>query len=181
MKADYDAKSFWAGVTVGTQLHGVGAYGVMAGWNPDSDLILRPITQGVGRISFGEDQPFTVCGFTDTVECAFPPAELPEFIETIGRISFGSDSDMSLGAFTVNALVEARSLSLVIKTFTLDVEFPCDYDAALVEIVDDSYMLRTAFEEESEAAEIDSGELQMLTVDTDRFESITTQEVSFVD
>lgn len=179
MKADYDAKSFWSGVVVGTQLHGVGAYGVMAGWNPDSDLILRPVTQGIGRISFGEDQPFTVCGITDTVVAAFPAAETQGIVQEIGRIRFGTDDDMSLGAFTISALVEARSLSLVIKTFTLDADFPGEYDHALVRIADDAFVLRTAFDELSEAAEIDSGELQVLELDLGRFESITTQEVSF--
>lgn len=74
MKVEYDELSFWTGVSVGANLHGKSAFGVMPGWNPDGDLILRPITQGVPAVKFGADRPFSIVAMIDVVneDTTFP-------------------------------------------------------------------------------------------------------------
>jgi hypothetical protein len=102
MNGKYDEASFWAGVTVGTQLHGKGAYGVMPGWTPDAELVLRPITQGVPVIRFGAYKPFTIPAMTDTVDEAAPFPELDRtgITESVPVITF------EYRPFTVLALSE---------------------------------------------------------------------------
>jgi len=90
MSVNRDEEIFWAGVTVGTQLHGMGAYGVMPGWNPDAELVLRPITQGISTIRFGAYKPFVVLAMTDAVDEAapFPELDRAEIAEDIPVIAF---------------------------------------------------------------------------------------------
>ena len=85
----YDELSFWAGVATGCRLKGYTGYGTMPGWDPDGDLIVRPITQGVPSIYFGADHPFAVHAFADTVEIGWPEQTNDTIRQSIGIMSFG--------------------------------------------------------------------------------------------
>ena len=172
---DYHEESFWAGVALGKQLKGWGTYGRPEGFDPDGDLILRPITQGVGRINFGPDIPFAIRAIVDSVESSFPEQELPGLTQEVGRISFGS-----AGEFAIRAINERLVVDEVLQSWSIDETInPLDYDESIVYINSSgAFTMRTAYTEYSTASDIDSGKLQVLKVDTDRFESIEEQEVS---
>ena len=171
---EYHEESFWAGVVLGKQLKGWGTYGRPEGFDPDGDLILRPITQGIGRIHFGTASFHGIRPFQAVLEPVFPVQELPVIVEEFGRITFGSST------FDIRAIAERLVMDEVIKAFTISEEInPLEYDDAIV-IINSSgaFTLETEFEEYSEAVNIDHGKLQLLDVDTDRFESIEEQEVT---
>ena len=170
----YDEHSFWAGVAIGRRLKGYSAYGTMTGWDPEGDLIVRPITQGIGRISFGIES-FSVRAITDEVECSFPDQELPDIVQEIGRIAFGVES------FTVRALNERLVIDEVITAYSIDKDInPLEYDDTIVFINSSGAftmdtMTRTFT---SQAVDIDIGTLQEATVTTDEFAEVDTQEVT---
>lgn len=178
MKANYDAKSFWSGVMVGTQLHGTTAYGSMPGWNPDGDLILRPITQGVPSIKFGADVSFVVSAMVDTVDedTVFPAQELPEITQEIGAVVFAAET-----AFVVVALNERLLDEQVIQSYSIDKDInPLEYDDTIVFINSDGAFTMDKMTRSfvSTAAEIDIGTMQELTVTTGDFAAVDTQEVT---
>ena len=98
----YDEHSFWAGVAIGRRLKGYSAYGTMKGWDPEGDLIVRPVIQGVPAIKFGGDRAFTITAMVDTVneDAAFPEMEELELTQEIGVIAFARDA-----AFTILGLL----------------------------------------------------------------------------
>ena len=174
----YDEYSFWAGVAIGRRLKGYAAYGTMPGWDPDGDLIVRPITQGVPAIRFGADMPFTITAMVDTVnEDAFwPSQELPEITQEIGVISFGADQ-----SFAILALNERLVVDQVIQAYSICEEInPLDYDDTIVYINSSGAFTMDEITRKftSAAGEIDVGTLQEVAVTTEAFESVSSQEVS---
>lgn len=86
---EYNEESFWAGVVLGQQLRGWAVYGRPEGFDPDGDLILRPITQGIKSVSW-KKQSFSVASFTDSVneETVFPGAGEETLLQQIGVMMF---------------------------------------------------------------------------------------------
>ena len=174
----YDEHSFWAGVAIGRRLKGYAAYGTMMGWDPDGDLIVRPVIQGIPAIKFGADRPFTIPTMVDYVneDTVFPSQELPELSQEIGVIPFGRDA-----AFSILPLNERLVIDQIIKAFSIDQDInPLDYDDTIVFIDSDGAFtmdtMTRAFT--SQAADIDVGSLQEVTVTTGEFAEVTTQEVT---
>lgn len=178
MKVEYNELSFWAGVSVGVNLHGKSAFGVMPGWNPDGDLILRPITQGVPAVKFGADRPFTIVTMIDTVDedTIFPAQETPTFTEAIPAVVFARDA-----AFSILALNERLVIDEVITAYSVDENInPLEYDDTIVFINSSGAftmdeMTRTFT---STAQTVDIGTMQEVTVKVDEFAEVATQEVT---
>lgn len=172
----YDKNSFLAGLIAGRQMKGWSAYGTMGGWDPDGDLIVRPITQGVPVIRFASDAAFSGVALTDTVNeaAAFPEMETEEITQIINVIAIADDT------FSVLVLNERLEESEIIHAYTIDKDInPLEYDEEIVFIDSDgAFTMQTEYEEYSAVAEVSSGELQLLSVNTDRFETIESQEVS---
>lgn len=175
---EYNEESFWAGVVVGTQLHGTNAYGVMPGWNPDGDLILRPITQGVPAIKFGADRAFTIVTMIDTVneDTTFPEQEIEVLTEAIPAVVFARDA-----AFSILALNERLVIDEVITAYSVDENInPLEYDDTIVFINSSGAftmdeMTRTFTSTEQT---VDIGTMQEVTVTVDEFAEVATQEVT---
>lgn len=174
----YDQNSFIAGLIAGRQMKGWSAYGVMSGWDPDGDLIVRPITQGVPSIKFGADAVFTISPMVDTVgeDTVFPAQELPEITQEIGAVVFAAEA-----AFVIAALNERLVLDQVIKSYSIDKDInPLEYDDTIVFINSDGAFTMDKMTRSfaSAAAEIDIGTMQELTVTTGDFAAVDTQEVT---
>lgn len=173
---EYNEESFWAGFIAGQQSRGWGTYGRPEGFDPDGDLILRPITQGVPRISFGPDIPFVIRAIVDSVESAFPEQELPGIVQNVGRISF-SDA----GSFSIRAISERLVIDEVIQAFTVSEEInPLEYDDTIVFINSSGAFTMESMTRTFASTEqaVDVGTLQEVTVSTDEFAEVTEQEVS---
>ena len=86
---EYNEESFWAGVVLGQQLRGWATYGRAEGFDPDGDLILRPITQGIRPVQWKKES-FSVSAFTDIVneDAVFPVSDDEKLVQTIGVIVF---------------------------------------------------------------------------------------------
>ena len=173
---EYNEESFWAGVLLGQQLRGWGTYGRPEGFDPDGDLILRPITQGISRIDFGADIPFVIRTIIDSVESAFPEQELPGSMQEVGRISFGDT-----GTFSIRAINERLVIDEVIQAFTVSEEInPLEYDDTIVFINSSGAFTMDSMSRTFTSTEqaVDVGALQEVTVSTDEFAEVTEQEVS---
>lgn len=173
---EYNEESFWAGFIAGQQSRGWGTYGRPEGFDPDGDLILRPITQGVGRISFGDPGSFTIRAITDSVECGFPDQLLPELLQEVGRISFGDS-----GTFAIRAISERLVIDEVIQAFTVSEEInPLEYDDTIVFINSSGAFTMDSMTRTFTSTEqaVDVGTMQEVTVSTDEFAEVTEQEVS---
>lgn len=174
---EYNEESFWAGVVVGTQLHGTNAYGVMPGWNPDGDLILRPITQGIGRVYFNQQNVVVAGAFVGTVDedTIFPVHEIESIIQSIGRIVFGNTT------VTISPINERLVLDETIKAFSVDENInPLEYDDTIVFINSSGAftmdeMTRTFTSTEQT---VDIGTMQEVTVTVNEFAEVATQEVT---
>lgn len=172
---EYNEESFWAGFIAGQQSRGWATYGRPEGFDPDGDLILRPITQGVGRISFGDPGSFTIRAITDSVECGFTDQELPVIVEEFGRIAFGSST------FDIRAIAERLVIDEVIQAFTVSEEInPLKYDNTIVFINSSGAFTMDSMTRTFTSTEqaVDVGTLQEVTVSTDEFAEVTEQEVS---
>ena len=178
MKVEYDELSFWAGVSVGANLHGKSAFGVMPGWNPDGDLILRPITQGVPAVRFGVDRPFAIVAMIDTVneDTTFPVQDDFDLTEAIPTVIFTRDT-----AFSIMALNERLVVDEVITAYSVDENInPLEYEDTIVFINSSGAftmdeMTRTFT---SAAQPVDIGTMQEVTVKVDEFAEVATQEVT---
>lgn len=175
---EYNEESFWAGVILGKQLKGWSTYGRPEGFDPDGDLVVRPITQGIYAVKFGADRPFTIAALIDTVneDTTFPEQEIEEITQTISAITFARDS-----AFTILALNERLVIDEVITAYSVDENInPLEYDDTIVFINSSGAftmdeMTRTFT---STDQPIDIGTMQEVTVQVDEFAEITTQEVT---
>ena len=176
MSNAYDEEIFWAGVALGQQLKGWSAFGIIDGFDPDGGLIVRPIQQGVPQIKFARDLPFTVVAITDTVneEETTQVPEPIEITESFSAIVFQRDREFAV--VPLSGEVETSEVVMYyLISYTND---PLTYSETYVKTNYLSFSLVTSYTEYSRAEAIDSGSLQALRVDTDRFESITTQGVT---
>jgi len=172
---EYNEESFWAGVLVGKQMRGWATYGRPEGFDPDGDLILRPITQGVRQISFATAKHNGILPCTDAVEASFPEHEVPTIVTEFGRIAIGTTT------FGIQPIVERLVLDEVIKAFTISAEInPLEYDDTIVFINDSGAFTMDSMTRTFTSTEqaVDVGTLQEVTVSTDEFAEVTEQEVS---
>lgn len=174
----YDEHSFWAGVAIGRRLKGYSAYGTMTGWDPEGDLIVRPVIQGVPAVKFGADRAFTITAMVDTVneDATFPEQETPAITEAIPAVVFARDV-----AFSILALNERLVIDEVITAYSVDENInPLEYDDTIVFINSSGAftmdeMTRTFTSTEQT---VDIGTMQEVTVKVDEFAEVATQEVT---
>lgn len=98
----------------------------------------------------------------------------------IGHIGVATQFPYVSAAFppiTVIGINERVTLEEVVETFTMDTIYPGQYDNSFLEIADGAFVRKTTYAVESEQAEIKSGTLEHLFVDTVQYESITAMEV----
>lgn len=130
------------------------------------------ISETIDRIPIAE----TVFGydtFTDSASAAFPRIELRPITQMLSRIPI---TDTEFGYHRLNERVTAVE---VIKTFTMDENFPPHYDQTVVEINEDgAFCMISDYVFVSAAEEINSGTLQHLAVDTEPFERVEKMEVT---
>jgi hypothetical protein len=132
-----------------------------------------------GRISISEaitdvsiEGQMGYATFTDSAMVEFPSKTLPGITELFGRVSI---SDTVFGFDRLNERLTAVE---VVKTFTMDADFPPDYDETVVHTDENgAFCLINEYVYVSEAEEINSGLLQHLSVDTTPFERVESQEV----
>ena len=170
----YDEESFWAGVALGQQLKGWSAFGIIDGFDPDGGLIVRPIQQGIPMIKFARDTAFTVCNMTDTVDYVTDSLESLEPQDNISAIVFQRDMEFAIVPLSDSIETDEAVMYYIVSKA---VNQP-SYDKNFVKEVYNGFTMITSSTEYSTEEAIDSGHLQALRVDTDRFESITNQEVT---
>lgn len=174
----YDEESLLMGIFLGKQMRGWSAYGRPEGFDPDGDLILRPITQGVPAVKFGADRAFTILAMIDTVneDTTFPEQEIEAITQAIPAISFIRDA-----AFSILALNERLVVDEVITAYSVDENInPLEYDDTIVFINSSGAftmdeMTRTFTSTEQT---VDIGTMQEVTVTVDEFAEVATQEVT---
>jgi hypothetical protein len=172
----YDEASFWAGVALGQQLKGWSAFGIIDGFDPDGGLIVRPIQQGIPIIKFERDIPFSVFNMTDSVSDITEAPEPIGLQDDVRVIVFQRDTE-----FAVVQLSDELDAEYIVKYFIIDrnTNQP-SYDENFVQSVYNGFKPITSYTEYSVEEEIDSGVMLALRVNTDRFDSITKQEVKLL-
>lgn len=170
---NYDKDSFLAGLALGKQMKGWSAYGVVTGWNPDGDLIIRPIVQRLGEIQFSDDYDFIINEIDDGSNEIFPEIEKYTIEQDMSRVLF------ELYDFKVNDLSERYETSEIIQAITLSASSnKLDYNNEYVLYYYSGYLyLKSSWSQASVEKEIDSGNLRALEVDTSIFSEITSQEI----
>lgn len=130
------------------------------------------ISEAIDRIPIAETQ-FVHDGFTDRAAVIFPAQKRNAITQHIGRISI---ADVAFGYDLLN---ERLSVTEVIKTFTVDKNFPPHYDLTMVEVNDSgAFCMISDYTYVSESEEINSGMLQHLAVNTEQFERVERLEVT---
>ena len=110
---------------------------------------------------------------TNTVVVGFPAQNRPAFTQLIGRIAIDE------GAFGYDPLNERLTVMEVVKTFTVDANFPPSYDMTMVELNDkNAFCMVSDYTFVSAAEEINRGTLQHLAVNTEQFERVEKLEVT---
>lgn len=111
--------------------------------------------------------------FTDSVGFKFPQAKSPVFRQRISRISIGD------GDFGYALLNERMTVIEVIKTFTVDADFPPHYDMTKVGVDEkNAFCMISDYTFVSSSEEINSGTLQYLAIDTEQFNRVEKLEVT---
>ncbi len=149
----------------------ISGQGLVAGtgdWNGRisiSETIDRIAIDGTGLI------PDTII---DEIASVRFPADQPYICtQTIGRIEIGSEG------LTFDRLNERLSVVEVVKTFTVDEDFPPAYDVTKIELLPSgAFCMINDYTFVSQTEEINRGLLQHLTVDTEQFERVEKLEVT---
>lgn len=134
-----------------------------------------------GRISISEvieriaitEMDFSYTPITDTGAVIFPRIELQPITQALTRVAI---TDV---AFNYDLLNERVTAVEVVNTFTLDKDFPPQYDPILVEINDSgAFCMVCDYTYVSASEEINVGVLQHLVIDTTDFERVEDMEVT---
>ena len=129
------------------------------------------ISEAIERIPIAQTT-FSYDAFSDTVVAVFPRIILRPITQPMTRIPI-LDTE-----FTYNRLNERVTAVEVIKTFTMDKDFPPHYDQTVVEVNEDgAFCMISDYVFVSAAEEINAGQLQHLTVNTEPFERVERLEV----
>lgn len=133
-----------------------------------------------GRIEFTETIGFipiqqTHFGydlFNENVVTSLPRVSLQSITQYINNVHIEN------AEFEYDALNERVNVNEVIKTFTIDKDFPPQYDPVLVSIHSDgAFCMVSDYTFVSSNDEINDGVLQQLTINTTQFERVETIEV----
>lgn len=129
------------------------------------------ITESFDRIAF-TDMNFDYTPLRDSVMVVFPARTNPDIRQAIQRIAF---TNMQ---FVYDSLNERISVVEVIQTFTMDAKFPGEYDQTMIELNEaDAFCLISDYTAVSAAEDINFGQLQQLTINTDPYERVEKLEV----
>ncbi len=108
----------------------------------------------------------------DSVVIGFPAQNRPAFTQLIGRIAIDD-------TFGYDPLNERLTVMEVVKTFTVDADFPPNYDRTMVELNGkNAFCMVSDYTFVSAAEEINRGTLQHLAVNTEQFERVEKLEVA---
>ena len=130
------------------------------------------ITDSFERIGFAK-QEFKVNRFTSSAETAFPESAKSMFTQNIGRIQ------ITEWPFGYDLLNERVTCVEVVHTFTMDNDFPGEFDPAYIELNEENaYQMVAVYTYISAETEIAYGNLQVLEIDTTPFERVESQEVT---
>lgn len=130
------------------------------------------ITDSFERIGFAK-QEFKVNRFTTSAEAAFPESAKSMFTQSFGRIQIAE------WPFGYDLLNERVTCVEVVHTFTMDKDFPGEFDPAYIELNEDNaYQMVAVYTYISAEAEVAYGSLQVLEIDTTPFERVESQEVT---
>lgn len=130
------------------------------------------ISEAIDRIPIAETQFVHDC-FTDRAAVIFPTQKRNAITQRIGRISI---ADVAFGYDLLN---ERLSVTEVIKTFTVDKNFPPHYDVTMVEVNESgAFCMISDYTYVSESEEINSGMLQHLALNTEQYERVERLEVA---
>lgn len=130
------------------------------------------ITDSFERIGFAK-QEFKVNRFNSSAEVAFPKSAKSMFTQNIGRIQIAE------WPFGYDLLNERVTCVEVVHTFTMDKDFPGEFDPAYIELNEDNaYQMVAVYTYISAETEIAYGNLQVLEIDTTPFERVESQEVT---
>lgn len=128
--------------------------------------------QGIDRIPIAQTA-FGYDAFIDTAAIVFPRIVLRPITQPLTRIPIMESE------FTYHRLNERVTAVEVIKTFTMDNDFPPHYDQTVIEVNEDgAFCMISDYVFISAAEEINAGQLQHLTVDTAPFERVERLEVT---
>ena len=130
------------------------------------------ISETIDRIPIAQTF-FGIDTFTDSAMAVFPRIELYPITQAVPRIPILETE------FSYHRLNERVTAIEVIKTFTMDKDFPPHYDQTVVEVNEDgAFCMISDYAFVSSAEEINAGQLQHLTVDTEPFERVERVEVT---
>lgn len=131
------------------------------------------ITENIDRIGIGQVGLVADPIKSDVVSILYPAQSRSAITQSIVRIAFG-DSD-----FSYDLLNERLTVMEVIKTFTVDANFPPQYNRTMVELNEkNAFCMVSDYTFVSAAEAINRGMLQHLAVNTEQFERVEKLEVA---
>ena len=130
------------------------------------------ITDSFDRINL-VDQEFKVKRFTSNTKVTMPKSTKSMVTQGLGRIQFAE------WPFGYELLNERVTCFEVVHTFTLDKDFPGEFDKRYIELSkENNYQMISTYTYLSTEEEIGYGTLQVLNIDTTQFERVEKMEVS---
>ena len=130
------------------------------------------ISETIDRIPIAQTV-FEYDAFADRVAVTFPRIMLYPITQGLSRIPIAD------GEFGYHRLNERVTAVEVIKTFTVDQNFPPHYDQTVVEVNEDgAFCMISDYAFVSSAEDINAGQMQHLIVDTEPFERVEKLEVT---
>lgn len=118
------------------------------------------------------DIDFSHTAFTDSAAAIHPWTDFHGLTQAFARIAI---SEVEFGYDLLNERITATE---VVKTFTMDAEYPPHYNMTLVEVNEDgAFVMACDYAVVSAEEEIDHGRMQHLTVDTTPYERVESLEV----
>lgn len=148
----------------------ISGQGLVAGigdWNGRISISETIERIAITQTAFGYD------AITDNQIVSFPRIILHPITQELTRIPIMESE------FTYHRLNERVTAIEVIKTFTMDKDFPPHYDKTVVEVNEDgAFCMISDYVFISASEEINTGQLQHLVVDTDPFERVEKLEVT---
>lgn len=131
------------------------------------------ITENIDRIGIGQVGLVADPIKSDVVSILYPAQSRSAITQSIARIAFGD------GDFGYDLLNERLTVMEVIKTFTVDENFPPQYNRTMVELNEkNAFCMVSDYTFVSAAETINRGMLQHLAVNTEQFERVEKLEVA---
>jgi len=167
----YDENSFLAGLLVGRTLKGWATY---SSWDPV--IIIPPVIEKFAPLYFGPGHEFSIAEMMDSVILGFPSREDITIAEEIPYIYFQKDVD-----FKIMELNERLVIDEVRTAYSIDKDInPLEYDDTIVFINSSGAFTMDQMTREFTSTEqtVNIGTMQEVTVVTDEFAEVDTQEVT---